>query len=143
MLVLVQATVMTVGLSGKNQALRELPIRLLKMQSSNEAVSSLKNENVDSVISKWELDEGDNGQFLKNLKAVKHGIPTIVFIKAGDRQQEIAARSLGVSAILTDDSDDGLFRKTVANVLGLKRVVSIKSFAPAENENVAREKVVK
>lgn len=143
MLVLVQATVMTVGLSGKNQALRELPIRLLKMQSSNEAVSSLKNENVDSVISKWELDEGDNGQFLKNLKAVKPGIPTIVFIKAGDRQQEIAARSLGVSAILTDDSDDGLFRKTVANVLGLKRVVSIKSFAPAENENVAREEVVK
>jgi DNA-binding NarL/FixJ family response regulator len=143
MLVLVQATVMTVGLSGKNKALRELPIRLVKMQSSREAVRSLKNENVDSIISKWELNEGDNGQFLKNLKAVKPDIPTIVFVKAGDRHQEIAARSLGVSAILTDDSDDGLFRKTVANVLGLKRVVSIKSLAPAGNKNVRREKAVK
>jgi DNA-binding NarL/FixJ family response regulator len=134
MLVLVQATVMTVGLSGRNKALRELPIRLMKMQSGTEAARSLKNENVDSVISKWDLEDMDNGQFLENLRAVKPDIPTIVFIKAGDEQQEIAARSLGVSAVLTDESDDELFRQTVANVLGLKRLISINTVAPTQEK---------
>ena len=143
MLVLVQATVMTVGLTDKHKALRELPIRVIKMQSSNEAVRSLKTEKIDSVISKWELDDTDSGQFLKNLRTVKPEIPTIVFVKAGDKDQEIAAGSLGVSAVLTDDSDDDLFRKTVASVLGLKRVVSIKSVVPVNSTKIDYEGIAR
>jgi len=133
MIVLVQATVMTVGLGGRHKALRELPIRLMKMQTAAEAARSLKNEKVDSVISHWDLDDMAGGAFLRNLRAVKPDIPTIVFVKAGDREQEIAARSLGVSAVLTDEADDELFRKTVANVLGLERLVSIRAITPAEH----------
>jgi len=110
------------------------------MRSGTEAARSLKNEKVDSVISKWNLDDMEDGRFLKRLKAVKADIPTIVFIKAGDRAQEIAARSLGVSAVLTDDCSDELFRETVANVLGLKGVVSIKVISTAENRRSSRER---
>jgi len=134
MIVLVQATVLTVGLNGKNEVLRELPIRLITMQSGTEAARSLKNEKVDSVISKWDLDDMEDGRFLKTLRAVKPEIPTIAFIRAGDRAQEIAARSLGVSAVLTDDTSDELFRQTVANVLGLKGILSIKAITPAEHK---------
>ena len=132
MIVLVQASVLTVGLNGKVKVLRELPIQLITMQSGIEAARSLKNEKVDSVISKWDLDDMKDGQFLKRLRAVKPDIPTIVFVRAGDRAQEIAARSLGVSAVLADNTDDEFFRETVANVLGLKGIVSIKAIAPAE-----------
>lgn len=104
------------------------------MQSGTEAARSLKNEKVDSVISKWDLDDMEDGRFLKRLRAVKPEIPTIAFIRAGDRAQEIAARSLGVSAVLTDDTSDELFRQTVANVLGLKGILAIKAIAPAENK---------
>ena len=136
MIVLVQATVLTVGLNGngKNEILRELPIRLITMQSGIEAARSLKNEKVDSVISKWDLDDMEDGRFLKALRAVKPEIPTIAFVRAGDRAQEIAARSLGVSAVLTDDTSDELFRQTVANVLGLKGILSIKAITPAKNK---------
>jgi len=134
MIVLVQATVLSVGLDGKNKVLRELPIRLLAMQSASEAVRSLKNKKVDSVISKWNLDDMEDGLFLKRLKAAKPRIPTIAFIRAGDRAQEIAARSLGVSAVLTDQVTDEFFRDTVANVLGLKGVVSIKAISSAESK---------
>ena len=134
MIVLVQATVLSVGLDGKNRVLRELPIRLLAMQSASEAVRSLKNKKVDSVISKWNLDDMEDGLFLKRLKAAKPRIPTIAFIRAGDRAQEIAARSLGVSAVLTDQVTDEFFRDTVANVLGLKGVVSIKAISSAESK---------
>ncbi|UCF42367.1 MAG: hypothetical protein JSV99_07105 [Planctomycetota bacterium] len=131
MIVLVQANVLTVGLNGKNEALRELPIRLITMQSGVQAARSLKNEKVDSVISKWDLQDMEDGRFLRSLRAVKPEIPTIAFVKAGDMAQEIAARSLGVSAVLTDDSDDELFRQIVANVLGLTSPVSIKAISPA------------
>ena len=133
MIVLVQATVLTVGLNGKTEVLRELPIRLIAMRSGIEAARSLKTEKVDSVISKWELEDMADGRFLKDLRAAKPDIPTIVFTRAGDRAQEIAARSLGVSAVLTDEADDDLFRQTVANVLGLKGHVTIKAISPAEN----------
>ncbi len=144
MIVLVQATVLTVGLNGRNEVLRELPIRLITMRSGTEAARSLKNEKVDSVISKWDLDDMEDGRFLKTLKTVKPDIPTIAFISVGDQAQEIAARSLGVSAVLTDDTGDELFRKTVANVLGLKGVVSIKAISLAENrKNRYKEKITK
>jgi DNA-binding NarL/FixJ family response regulator len=131
MLVLVQATVLTVGLNGKSESLQELPIRLVNMQSGLEAARSLKIEKVDSVISNWDLEDMADGLFIKKLRAVKPEIPTIVFVTAGDRQQEIAARSLGVSAVLTSDSDDEHFRQTVANVLGLKDLASIKAISSA------------
>jgi DNA-binding NarL/FixJ family response regulator len=85
----------------------------------------------------------DDGRFLKNLRAVKPEIPTIAFVRAGDRAQEIAARSLGVSAVLTDEADDEIFRETVANVLGLKDVASIKAMSPVENSRYEKEKITK
>ena len=133
MIVLVQAKVLAVGLNGRSEILQELPIRLVTMQSGTEAARSLKNEEVDSVISKWDLDDMVDGWFLRRLRAVKPQIPTIAFIRAGDQAQEIAARSLGVSAVLTDEADDELFRETVANVLGFHDLVSIEAMSPAED----------
>ena len=131
MIVLVQATVLMVGLNGKNEVLRELPIRLVTMQSGIEAARSLKNEEVDSVISKWDLDDMEDGWFLRKLRAVKPEISTIAFVRSGDQAQEIAARSAGVSAVLTDEADDELFRETVANILGLHDLVSVEAISPA------------
>ena len=125
MVVLIEATVLTVGLNGRNEILRDLPIRLVAKQSGIEAARSLKNEDVDSIISRWDLDDMENGRFLKALRAARPGVATVAIVKAGDRAQEIAARSLGVSAVLTDESDDELFRETIANVLRLKGHISM------------------
>ena len=129
MIVLVKANVLAVGLNGISESLRELPIRVISMRSGVEAARSLKSQKVDSVISKWDLDGMENGRFLKMLKAARPDVPTIAFVKAGDVEQEIAARSLGVSAVLTDEVSDELFQETVANVLKLKNFVSIKTMA--------------
>ncbi len=143
MIVLVQATVLTVGLNCKNEILRELPIQLIAMQSGTEAARSLKNEKVDSVISRWDLDDMGNGGFLKGLKAVKPGVPTIALVRAGDRAQEIAARSLGVSAVLTDEASDKLFCETVASVLGLEGVISIRAISPVKSDKSRYDEIRK
>jgi DNA-binding NarL/FixJ family response regulator len=129
MVVLVQANVMTVGLNGRSEVLRELPIRLITMQSALQAARSLKNEEIDSVISRWDLDDMPNGRFLRNLRAVKPDIATIALVKAGDWQQEIQARSLGVSAVLTDQADDQILKETLANILGIQELVDVKAGA--------------
>jgi DNA-binding NarL/FixJ family response regulator len=133
MIVLVEASVLTVGLNGREEVLQELPIRVIAMQSGIKAARSLKTEKVDSVISDWDLEDMADGRFVKGLRAAKHDIPTIVFIRAGDAAQEIAARSLGVSAVLTDEADDELFLQTVADVLGVKDVISIKAISPVDS----------
>jgi DNA-binding NtrC family response regulator len=133
MVILVQATVLTVGLNGRKvEDLKELPIRLITMQSGSEAARSLKNEKVDSVVSKWDLDDMKNGRFLKKLKAVKPEIPTIVLVEAGNLAQEISARSLGVSAVLTNEIDDD-------HVLGIKENVSIKEISLHQNQRSRQE----
>ena len=133
MIVLVQATVLTVGLNGRNEVLKELPMRLITMQSGLEAARSLKNEKVNSVISRWDLSDMPDGRFLKRLRAAKPHIPTIAFVRPGNTTQEIAARALGVSAVLTEDASDETFIDTVANLLGLKGAIAIKAISPAEN----------
>jgi DNA-binding NarL/FixJ family response regulator len=141
MIVLVQATVLTVGLNGRSEVLRKLPIRLIGMQSGLEAARSLKNEKVNSVISRWDVDDMPDGGFLKSLRAAKPHIPTIAFVRAGSTSQEIAARALGVSAVLAEDVTDDVFRKTVANLLGLRGDVAIKTISSAENiEELTRER---
>ena len=140
MVVLVQATVLTVGLNGRSEVLRELPVRLIKMQSGLEAARSLKNEKVNSVISRWDLDDMPDGRFLKTFKAAKPYIPTIALIKPGSKAQEIAARSLGISAVLAEDATDNVLRDTVANLLGIQGGVAIKAILSAGNvEELMRE----
>jgi len=129
MIVLVQATLLTVGLTEENEMLRDLPIHVIAMQSGIEAARSLKNKNVDSVVCKWDLCDMKNGHFVKGLKSVRPEMPTIVFVEAGNIEQEIAARSLGVSAVLPNDAGEFLIRETIANVLGLNSVVSIKDIS--------------
>jgi DNA-binding NarL/FixJ family response regulator len=143
MIVLVQATVLTVGLDGKSEVLRELPIQLIKMRSGCEAARSLKNENVDSVISKWDLVDMKDGRFLRGLRTVKPDIPTIAFIRTGDRAQEIAARGIGISAVLTEDTTDEIFRETVANVLGLKDVASIRAISPTKERRYSKGEIAR
>jgi DNA-binding NarL/FixJ family response regulator len=129
MIVLVQATVMTVGLTEEKEMLRDLPVHLVAMKSGIEAARSLKNKKVDSVVCKWDLCDMKNGHFVKGLKSVRPDIPTIVFVEAGNIEQEIAARSLGVSAVLASDAGEMFVRETIANVLGLNSIVSMKDIS--------------
>ena len=122
MIVLVQANVLTVGLNGRSQALRQLPVRVLAMDKGLEAVRSLKTERIDGVVSKWDLDDMRGGQFIKGLRLAKPEIPTIVLVGPDHIHQEISARSLGVAAVLPETASDELFQQTLADVLGLEGV---------------------
>lgn len=134
MIVLVKATVLSVGLKGKNKALKQLPVRVVNMRTGLEASRSLKNEKFDSIISNWELPDMKDGLFLKGLRRIKPDIPTIAVVKAGNTNQEISARSAGVSAVLTSNTTDEIFRRTVAEILGLHSADSIMEISAVADE---------
>ena len=122
MVMIAQANVMTVGIRGAGQALRELPIKVTERRSGVEAAGSLKNEKYDSVISMWDLEDMHSGRFLQKLKAVKPGLPVIAVINSGDTQQEVQARSIGVSAVLADSECLEILKKVLMNMLSLKPI---------------------
>lgn len=125
MYIVAKANVLTVGLRDKADALRELPIRLINLQAGRQAASSFKIEDYDSVISHWHLADMPGGMFLRNLRGIRPNMPTIAIIEANNPAQEIEARALGVSAVITDDCSDEHFREIVCSVLGLEKVEAI------------------
>jgi len=123
----VVANVLAVGVSDKSGALKDLPVRLLVMDTGAEAVRCLQEERIATVISRWELVDMPQGELLRNIIAARPNIPTIAFIRPGDRSQEIAARTLGVSAILSEDVDDDDFRETLCQLLSIRTVESVEA----------------
>jgi DNA-binding NtrC family response regulator len=126
MIVVTKANVLTVGITDKAQALKELNIRVISLQFGKDAVRSLKSEEFDSVISRWDLPDMKNGTFLQGLKNIKRNMPTIAVIESGNTDQEISARSLGVSAVITEDISEDHFRELISQLLGLEEVEQIK-----------------
>jgi len=121
MILLVEANVLTVGLDGRTDGLAELPVRLINMRTGSEAIKCLRSEKIDSVISEWDLPDMADGSFLKGFKTVKPHMPTIAVVKPGDRGQEIAARSLGVAAVLKSRKSTGLITTPRQNLLAVGR----------------------
>lgn len=126
MIVVTKANVLTVGIADKARALKELNIRVISLQFGKDAVRSLKSEEFDSVISRWDLPDMKNGTFLQGLKNIKRNMPTIAVIESGNTDQEISARSLGVSAVITEDISEDHFRELISQLLGLEEVEQIK-----------------
>ncbi len=118
----VVANVLAVGMGKRSEALRELPIRLLVMNTGAQAVRCLKEERIDTVVSRLGLIDMPHGSLLRNILAARPAMPTIAFVTPGDNAQEITARSLGVAAVLSDDINDDYFREAVCQLLGISTV---------------------
>ena len=115
-------TVLSVGIKNKNKAIETLPVRLLVMDSGAEAIRHLFENEIDIVISSWNLADMPDGLLLRKLLDAKPNMPTVAFVEPGNWQQEIAARSMGVTAILNDDIDELHFRSTLCQILHIDDV---------------------
>jgi len=134
MIVLVKANVLAVGLGDKSKSLRQLPIRVIDFSSSVEARGSFKNEEIDSIISHWDLPDGPDGNFLKLIRCIKPDLPIIALVEPGNTGQEISARSIGANVVISSDVSDEYFRCVVAEVLGLGDVEEIEQICAAADE---------
>ena len=134
MIVVTKTNVLTVGIDDKAETLQELTVKIVSLKFGTEAVRSFKNRTFDSVISKWNLPDMADGKFLKALKSVKPEMPTIAVVECGNVEQEVAARSLGVSAVITDQASDEQFLETVSQILGLAGSDSIRALYAVGDE---------
>jgi len=129
MIFLGQANILTIGLNGKTNVFSNLPMNLINVQDAAHAVQYIKTEHIDAVVCNWDLPDMPNGIFLKKLRALKPQIKTIVIVKAGNTNEEISARCIGASAVLTDHSSKSLLRQTVIDALRLHE------YTPADMAN--------
>ena len=119
MVIIAEMNVLAVGLEDRIKEFKGLPVRLLDIAHGSDAIRSFKTASIDSVISHWNLTDMPDGEFLRRLRTVKPDMPTVAIIEANNPQQEIEARSLGVSAVITEDCSEDYFRKVMGEVLGL------------------------
>jgi DNA-binding NtrC family response regulator len=124
---LVQTTVLMVGAGEKRHVIEELPIRLVLLDTGESAIRFLKQEKIDTVISKWNLVDVPNGKLLENVTQAMPSMPTIALIEPGNYAQEIKAAQLGITAIISEDIDDDYFRQVVAQLLGIEEMTAIRS----------------
>jgi len=130
-----RVNVLAVGLGDKSEALHDLPVQLFVVNNCAEAIRCLKDKRLDAVISQWDLVDVSQGQFLSRVTSAKPGFPAIAIVKGGDVRQEMAARSLGVIAVLEDDIDDDYFRDTVCHVLGIDSIAGVLLAKGSNNSN--------
>jgi len=134
MVIIAEMNVLAVGMENRADDFNGLPIRLLNLTHGSDAIRSFRTDPIDSVISHWNLTDMPDGKFLKKLKAAKPDMPTIAIVEPNNPQQEIEARMLGVSAVVTEDCDDAYLRQVMAAVFGLPNVAAIeKLYAVAES----------
>lgn len=129
MIIAAKLTVLAVGAEERSAALAALPIRLIGLTHGSDAVRSFKTESIDSVVSRWHLDDMPDGLFLKRLLAMRPGMPTIAIVEPGNPDQEIAARSLGVAAVLAEDCSEAYFREVVSAALHLRPQSMARAYA--------------
>jgi len=115
-------TVLSVGIRNKSEVLETLPVRVLVMDNGAEAVRHLFEDKIDLVISHWDLIDMPQGMLLEKIIDAKPNMPTVAFIESGNWEQEITARSLGVTAILNEDIDESYFRNTICHILHIEDV---------------------
>ena len=134
MLALVKANVLVLGCEGRSNALKALPIRVLYRKTGLEASRSLKSESVDGVISLWKLPDLPAGKFLRNLRLAKPYLPIIAMVDAKNIEQEISARSIGVTAVLNDDVSDEILKRTVVEIFRLDNAKEIQKLCVIAND---------
>jgi DNA-binding NarL/FixJ family response regulator len=120
MIITANMTVLAVGVGERSAELEALPIRLIGRKSGFEAVRSFKTDQIDSVLSHWHLEDMPDGLFLRRLVAIRPQLPIIAIIEPGNPEQEIAARSLGVAAVIPEDCSEEYFREIVSAALHLR-----------------------
>ena len=134
--------ILIVGVSDQSGALSELPVRVLVMDSHAEAIRCLRSERIDTLVSHWELMDCPDGRLLKGVREAKPSTPTIAFVKPGNVDQEVAARGLGVDAVLSEDIDADYFRETICQLLGIPVVKSIEVSEEAGQSSGSRSGAV-
>ena len=123
-------TILSVGIRNKSKALKTLPVRVLVVDSGAQAVRHLLEDKIDVVISHWDLTDMPQGMLLEKIIGAKPNMPTVAFIESDNWEQEITARSLGVTAILNEDIDESYFRNTICRILHIEDVSMLSLCVP-------------
>jgi hypothetical protein len=135
-----QIDILAANVRDRSIVLEQLPLTFLLVDRGCQAIKCLRQEKILTLISRWDLVDMGDGELLRRVINAKPGMPTIAFIESGNREQEVAARALGVKLVLPEDIDDGQFHRVICELLGLKEIAAIKArCGTGQNEIINRE----
>jgi DNA-binding NarL/FixJ family response regulator len=127
-----ETDILAVGITDKGDVLKQLPVKLALADTAREALSCLRWGMVYSLASRWELPDMTNGELLRRITSAKPEMPTMALIECGNKEQEIAAKMLGVTLVLPQDIDDNYFYECLCQLLGFEDLAQMKGLKKPE-----------
>ena len=85
------------------------------------SLNFLKEETLHIVLCRWKLEDMLEGLLLKRIIEAKPSMLTMALVEAGNLQQGIAAQTLGVSVVLSEDVGPEVFRYAVCELVGIEK----------------------
>jgi len=120
--VLKEEYILAVGIRDKSEMLESVPVRVILCDKGLDALRCLKQARTRMLISKWDLPDMPDGDLLRRFTQANPYMPTIAFVEANNTEQEIEARTLGVTCVLADDTNYDEFFAAVCQVLELSSI---------------------
>ena len=111
--------ILAVGIKDKSEMLESLPVRVILCDGGLDALKCLRQARTHMLVSKWNLPDMPDGELLRRYTGANPYTPTIAFIEPDNTEQEIEARILGVTVVLSEDSDYETFYASVCRLLHL------------------------
>ena len=98
--------VLAVGLKDRCKALKSLPVKLRSVDTGFQALQQLRLEVPSVLVGLWDLPDMPDGSLFKRILATTASATTVTLVEFQNAEQEIAARSLGVTLVLDENIDD-------------------------------------
>lgn len=86
----------------------EIGAEIIEAEKATEAIKALRKRFIDIIITRWDLPDMEEGEFVRRLRWAKP-FAKIVVVADPERfeKEEIAARLTGVDLVIPDNSDKG------------------------------------
>jgi DNA-binding NarL/FixJ family response regulator len=92
-------------------------LRIISTAKGSSAIICLRRWKIDLLIGRWNLPDLRDGRMFEHVRAAKPSLPLVALVTGDDRNQEIAARNMGVTAVIDDDFSIDLICQIVYNIL--------------------------
>ena len=95
-------------------------IRIIAAAKGSSAIVCLRRWQIDLLVGRWHLPDLLDGMMFKHVREAKPSLPLVAVVTADDKNQEIAARNIGVNAVIDDDFGIDPFCQIVYDLLRSK-----------------------
>ena len=111
-----ESYVLAVGIGGLCRGLGDLPVEICAVETGFAALQQFRRRVPSVLVALWDLPDMPDGMLFRRVLAAAGSVATVAMIEFDNPGQEVAARTLGVTVVLDDDTDEQMIRELLGQL---------------------------